>query len=65
MTVQVTVNGEPRLLADDSTLATLVAEGSAGIAVALNGSVVPRGRHAATPLHDADVVDIVTATQGG
>lgn len=63
--MKVIVNGEPRLLPDDSTIATLVPAGSAGIAAALNGSVVPRGRHASTALHEADVVDIVTATQGG
>lgn len=63
--MNITVNGEPRMLGDASTVATLLPEGSAGIAVALNGSVVPRGEHASRTLRDGDVVEIVTATQGG
>jgi sulfur carrier protein len=63
--MNVTVNGERRTLADGTTVSALVPEGSAGIAVAVNGSVVPRGTHATHRLLDEDVVEIVTATQGG
>jgi sulfur carrier protein len=37
----------------------------AGVAVAVNATVVPRDRWAAWLLHDGDVVDVVTAVQGG
>jgi sulfur carrier protein len=36
-----------------------------GVAVAVNATVVPRERWATWPLHDGDVVDVVTAVQGG
>jgi sulfur carrier protein len=36
-----------------------------GVAVALNGAVVPRAQWATTPLHAGDVVEIVRAMQGG
>lgn len=64
----VTVNGDPVTLAGPSTLADLLAErGQArqGIAVAVNGEVVPAPRHVATTLTDGDTVEIVTAVQGG
>lgn len=65
----VTVNGEPDELATPTTVADLVQArlpGSAsGIAVAVNGEVVPRAAHAATMLAPGDRVEIVTAVQGG
>ncbi|GCD91241.1 sulfur carrier protein ThiS [Nocardioides sp. LS1] len=57
-------NGQPAVVADGSTVADLV-RGRRGIAVALNGEVVPRDRHPATALHEGDVVEVVTAVQGG
>lgn len=36
-----------------------------GVAVAVNATVVPRDRWAASRLRDGDVVDVVTAVQGG
>ncbi|MGQ3675877.1 sulfur carrier protein ThiS [Xanthobacter sp. TB0139] len=36
-----------------------------GIAVALNGAVVPRRNWAQTILADSDTVEIITARQGG
>ena len=36
-----------------------------GVAVALNGAVLPRSRWADHTLVDGDVVDILCATQGG
>lgn len=39
--------------------------GERGVAVALNGEVVPRAAHAATPLRPGDVVDVVSAVPGG
>jgi sulfur carrier protein len=53
-----------------ATLAALLAEKAVdtdqrGIAVALNGAVVPRAAWAATPLRPGDSVEIVRARQGG
>jgi sulfur carrier protein len=67
VTVRVTVNGEPRELPAGTTVAGLVASlgGQAGgVAVAVNGEVVPRGGWAAA-LRDGDRVEVVTAVQGG
>jgi sulfur carrier protein len=36
-----------------------------GVAVALNGAVVPRSRWAATRPADGDQVEVLTAVQGG
>ena len=68
MTVQVTLNGEPRELPAGSTIAQAVAELTAapsGVASAVNGDVVPRGSWASTVLRDGDQVEVVTAVQGG
>ena len=63
------VNGESEPLAA-ATLEALLAEkavdtGQRGIAVALNGAVVPRAAWPATPLSPGDSVEIVRARQGG
>jgi sulfur carrier protein len=63
------VNGETELLAA-MTLADLLAEKAVdteqkGIAVALNGAVVPRAAWPQTPLKPGDSVEIVRARQGG
>jgi sulfur carrier protein len=65
----ITINGESEpLLA--ATLAALLAEkavdtGQKGIAVALNGAVIPRAAWPQTPLKAGDRVEIVRARQGG
>ncbi len=61
----ITVNGEARPIAGPTTVADLVDADARGVAVAVNGVVVPRGAHATTPLADGDRVEIVTAVQGG
>ncbi|RII18267.1 Sulfur carrier protein ThiS [Streptomyces sp. YIM 130001] len=64
----VSVNGETRSLARDTTLAELVATLSAspsGVAAAVNESVVPRGEWHRTTLTDGDRVEVLTAVQGG
>jgi sulfur carrier protein len=63
------INGESEPLAA-ATLAALLEEkavdtGQRGIAVALNGSVIPRASWAATALKPGDSVEIVRARQGG
>jgi len=68
VSTQVKLNGEPRELSDDATVAEAVAQVTdltSGVAAAVNGDVVPRGSWAATPLRDGDQVEVVTAVQGG
>jgi sulfur carrier protein len=69
MTGQVYVNGTPRALARDTTLGQLVADLTAGetlgVAVALNGSVVPRSQWPTRTVARGDRVEILVATQGG
>jgi sulfur carrier protein len=65
----INVNGKTEPLAAVS-LEALLAEKAVdtsqrGIAVALNGAVVPRGAWPATPLRAGDRVEIVRARQGG
>jgi sulfur carrier protein len=66
---RIRVNGQDEPLAVD-TLAALLAEkavdtGQRGIAVALNGAMVPRAAWAQTTLQAGDSVEIVRARQGG
>ncbi len=66
--IDVTLNGEHRRLAEGTTVDTVVARldrGPAGVAVAVNGDVVPRSRWAATTLRAADRVEVLAAAQGG
>lgn len=63
------VNGKSEPLAA-ATLEALLAEkevdsGQRGIAVAVNGAVVPRAQWPATALKPGDSVEIVRARQGG
>jgi sulfur carrier protein len=63
------VNGQDEPLAV-ATLAGLLEEkavdtGQRGIAVALNGAIVPRAAWPQTPLHHGDSIEIVRARQGG
>jgi sulfur carrier protein len=72
---QATLNAQFRLNGQDepltaATLAALLAEKAVdtaqkGIAVALNGSVVPRTEWPTTRLSPGDSVEIVRARQGG
>jgi sulfur carrier protein len=64
------VNGESEPLGAQKTLDALLAEKTAdtmqrGIAVALNGAVVPRAAWRDTALKPGDSVEIVRARQGG
>ncbi len=64
------VNGENEPLGEQRTLDALLAEKTAdtaqrGIAVALNGSVVPRAAWRETVLRAGDSIEIVRARQGG
>ena len=59
-----TVNGRPRTLEEGATVEALV-PAPHGVAVALNGAVVPASAWADTRLAEGDVVELVTARQGG
>ena len=68
MTV-VTINGKRRDLGQSATIETAVraigAPGGRGVAVALDGEVVPRGEWASTEVRDGQQVEILHAVQGG
>lgn len=63
------INGKERLPDDYALTAVMAADGidagARGIAVAINDSVVPRGRWADTVLSPGDRVEIVKVLQGG
>jgi sulfur carrier protein len=66
--VQLTVNGTSREVTGDLSVGALVAELTAaqrGVAVAVNGEVVPRSTWATAGLRDGDRVEVLTAAQGG
>jgi thiazole synthase len=66
--LRITLNGEPREIAGDATVAALVKEaGLEGkrVAVEVNGDVVPRSEHGARRLADGDRVEMVTFVGGG
>ncbi len=62
------VNGEPREVAEATTVATLVdtLTGSArGTAVVVDDEVVPRGTWPEFVLRDGQRIELITAVQGG
>jgi sulfur carrier protein len=65
----VCVNGEQRQLAQATTVAdvvqSLVEEAERGVAVALDGDVVPRSEWESTTLRDGAHVEVLRAVQGG
>ena len=64
----VTVNGEHRTLEDGATVRCLVTElelPDEGVAVAVDGIVVPGSGWDETPLGAGAEVDVLTAVQGG
>ena len=67
--ISVMVNDAPRQLGAAATVHALVAElGLAdrkGVALAVNGSVVPRSAWTTQALADGDRVLVIRATQGG
>ncbi len=68
--MRLSVNGETRDLADGATVTDvlhLVRTGDLGrgLAVAVNGEVVPRGEWDRTRLWDADRVEVLVAIGGG
>jgi sulfur carrier protein len=68
--VRVYVNGESVELDEEATVHDAVAKAgfepdSRGVAVALDGEVVPRGELASTRLEPEQRIEVVAAIQGG
>lgn len=66
--MQITVNGELRRLERPTTVSELLDAlqlGERRVAVEHNGEILPRSRHAATPLADGDELLVVHAIGGG
>lgn len=66
--MDITLNGEPRQLAAQTTLLNLLElEGLAGrrVAVEVNGQIIPRGSHPSHVLVAGDQVEVVHALGGG
>lgn len=64
----ITLNGRPHELPDATSLAGLIAEltgSDRGSAVVVDGEVVPRSAWPDTTLRDGQVVELITAVQGG
>ena len=64
----VTLNGKPTDVPSGLTLTALIAHlGLAGgpVAIERNGDVVPRARHAETPVEEGDRLEIVHFVGGG
>lgn len=66
--MRIELNGAPRTIEPTTTLGSLVdgeVAARRGVAVAVDGEVVPRDRWDTTHLHDDACVEIVAAVQGG
>ena len=68
--MRIELNGAAQELLEGATLDAAVrasgaGEGARGVAVALEGEVVPRGEWATTPLRDGQAVEVLAAIQGG
>ena len=66
--IDVVVNGQQRTVAAGTTVASLIAElglGDRPVAVEKNREVVPRAKHASTPLATGDRLEVVTFVGGG
>ena len=67
--MRVELNGEPAALPDGASVAAAIeASGAAarrGVAVAVDGEVVPRSEWDATRLHEGEKIEVLAAIQGG
>jgi sulfur carrier protein len=65
----VTLNGERRELRDPATVEVAVlatgAPDGRGVAVAVDGEVIPRGAWATTEVRDGQQIEVLRAVQGG
>jgi sulfur carrier protein len=70
MSVSVTINGERREFPAGATVASVIsslhnAPEGRGVAVAVEGEVVPRARWSDAELHEGATIEVVVAVQGG
>lgn len=68
VTISVTVNGRPRLVASDATVATLLEQLGVGPQYALverNGEPLERARYADTCLEEGDALVVARPVAGG
>jgi sulfur carrier protein len=70
--MEIFVNGKPRAVKDTAPQMASFLQAyekiqptEKGVAVALNGQVVPRAQWESTTLKDGDVIEVVRAFQGG
>lgn len=67
--MQIRVNGEAREVSEATTVSSLLDALALptlrGIALAVNGHVVPRSQWETRSLDDGDAIEIIQATQGG
>jgi len=68
--MRIELNGQPHELPEGATLDAAVrasgaGEGGRGVAVALDGEVVPRSEWERTPLREGQAVEVLAAIQGG
>jgi thiazole synthase len=68
--MRIELNGQAHELPEDATLGAAVrasgaGEGGRGVAVALDGEVVPRSEWERTPLREDQAVEVLAAIQGG
>ena len=68
--MRIVLNGEPHELTEGARVRDAVAAAGTpgdarGVAVALDGEVVPRGRWDDQPLEEGQRVEVVQAVQGG
>jgi sulfur carrier protein len=68
--MQITLNGEARDVAEEATLVDILhtlqlPADARGVAIALEGAVVPRGRWRDVRLAAGQRVEVLTAAQGG
>ena len=68
--MKVVLNGESQELPDGATvesavIATGAPTGGRGVAVAVDGEVVPRGEWSITPVREGQQVEVLHAVQGG
>ena len=67
--MRIALNGRPVEIAAEATVSDAVeasgAESRRGVAVAVEGEVVPRSEWDSTPLRDGQQVEVLHAVQGG
>ncbi|MEL7485474.1 MAG: sulfur carrier protein ThiS [Planctomycetota bacterium] len=66
--MQITVNGEAKMVDEGMTLRSLIEQlglGQAAVAAEVNKNLVPRRDHESTSLSNGDTIELVTLVGGG